>query len=208
MNLGIVDEVCTYKDIECLLFESDWFLFEKASPKDVEKIAKLLMEYIKGGEDKNFSYMSEYGYLKEDHLSNFINYNELNLRCTAMDERMMPGARFAGALIYFRYCYDHQEYMELPQLELVLMRPEEKDSDAYFKAINVMRELEREYMRDRHEKNGNDPLTSGAESAGTPPLGVPARALGTPRHHAGRGGRPSEFFKKWGAKLMLFKPEQ
>ena len=155
MNLAMVDEVCTYKDIEFLLLKSAWFLFEKASPKDVEIIAKLLMEYIKGGEDANFSYMTRYGFPTEDYPSNFINYNELNLRCTAMGERMLRGARFAGALIYFRYCYDHQKYMELTQLELVLLRPEEKDSDAYFKAINVMRELEREYMRDCHEKYGN-----------------------------------------------------
>ena len=155
MNLAIVDEVCTYKDIVCLLLRSAWFLFEKASPKDVEKIAKLLMVYIKGGEDENFSYMTRYGFPTVDYPSNFINCNELNLRRTAMGEHMMRGARFAAALIYFRYCYDHQKYIELTQLELILMRPEEKDSDAYFKAIIVMRELEREYMRDRHEKNGN-----------------------------------------------------
>lgn len=144
-----MDEVCSFKDIEFLLFRSDWFIWRKASPQDVETIAKLLMEYIKGGEDKDFSYITEDGAFKEDSISNFLSENELELRCIAMGDCMMRGVRFAAALMYFRYCYDHNAYMEFTQLELVLLRTDEKDSDAYLMMIiNIMAALEREYNKE------------------------------------------------------------
>jgi len=149
MNQVILDEVCSFKDIELLLLRSDWFIWQKASPQDVETIAKLLMEYIKGGEDKDFSYVTEDSLFKEDSISNFLSKNELELRCIAMGDCMMRGARFAASLMYFRYCYDHNAYMEFTQLELVLLRTEENDSDSYLKTIiNIMTALEREYNKE------------------------------------------------------------
>lgn len=147
MKLDKIDEVCSVKDIEFLLSYSDWYIWEKVSPKDMERIAKLLMEYIKGGEDKDFLYITEGGAVK-DSLSNFLNKNELNLRCIAMGDCIKRGVRFAASLIYFRYCYDHSDYMELTQLELMLLRTEEKDSEAFLKTIiNIMLDLEREYNK-------------------------------------------------------------
>ncbi|MGN0868289.1 MAG: hypothetical protein ACI4O9_02025 [Akkermansia sp.] len=148
MKLDIIDKACSVKDIEFLLSNSDWYIWEKVSSKDIERIAKLLMEYIKGGEDNDFSYITEDGAFKENSLSNYLSENELNIRCIAMSDCTKIGARFAASLMYFRYCYDHSTYMELTQLERVLLRTDEKDSDAFLKAIiNIMMDLEREYNK-------------------------------------------------------------
>lgn len=151
MKLDILKNKYSVKDIEILLLRSDWYRWEKACPIDVEpgeikKIAELIFGYINGSDDCVFCYTNGEGFLVEDSISNYLSTNELNIRCIAMGERMGAGPRFAASLMYFRYCYDHTEYMELTQLKHVLLRDGEHDSDAYIHdVINIMINLEQEY---------------------------------------------------------------
>ena len=137
------------KNIARLLFCSDWYLWGKISPPDVELIAQFLADYVTGEEDREFSYMAEDGE-NQDSVSNFISYYELNIRCIAMQSCMGKGEKLAAALIYFRYCYDHNEFMELTQLELVLsLTEEERDSGAFLKElVNTLLALEQKYNKE------------------------------------------------------------
>lgn len=109
-------DVQTMSDgVAWLLFRSDWYLLYAIPKQDVISTAELVAEYALGADDREFSYAAE-GCSNSDSLSDFLCRMELELRCLAMLPHAPQNAKIAAALMYFRYCYDHNEFMELRSL--------------------------------------------------------------------------------------------
>lgn len=109
-------DVQTMSDgVAWLLFRSDWYLLYAIPKQDVISTAELVAEYALGADDREFSYAAE-GCSNSDTLSDFLCRMELKLRCLAMLPHAPQNAKIAAALLYFRYCYDHNEFMELRSL--------------------------------------------------------------------------------------------
>jgi hypothetical protein len=74
-----------------------------------------MAEYAMGADDREFSYAAE-GRANSDSLSDLLSRMEQELRCDAMRTDAPVSAKVAAALLYFRYCYDHNEFMELSSI--------------------------------------------------------------------------------------------
>lgn len=114
-NPGSIDAQSLTAGIAWLLLRSDWYMLYAIPHQDVSATAALVAEYVLGADDCEFSYAAE-GCSNQDSLSNFISEHELDLRCRAALPDAPEHAKFAAALVYFRYCYDHNEFMELRYL--------------------------------------------------------------------------------------------
>lgn len=111
-----------------LLKRTDWYLWESVSPQDAEAVAEHLAEYVLGGEDDEFCYTGD-GREQRDSPSHFLSCHELDIRCPAMSYPMPPDLRKAAALLYFRYCFDHNEFMELSQQLRLATLPEQSEQE-------------------------------------------------------------------------------
>ena len=114
-NPGSIDAQSLTEGIAWLLLRSDWYMMYAVPQQDVSATAGLVAEYVLGADDCEFSYAAE-GRSNQDSLSNFISEQELELRCRAAQPDAPEIAKFAAALLYFRFCYDHNEFMELSSI--------------------------------------------------------------------------------------------
>lgn len=114
-DIGLVDAQAMKDGVAWLLFRSDWYLLHAIPKQDVILTAEFVTEYALGADDREFSYAAEGG-ANSDSLSDFLCRMELELRCMAMCPQAPENAKIAAALLYFRYCYDHNEFMELRSL--------------------------------------------------------------------------------------------
>ena len=131
------------RNIEHLLRRSDWYLWNKVAPADLERISGLLAAYVLGdADDCEFSYMSDDGVF-QDSLSNLIDKVGLEIRCAAMSQRVSQGQKVAAALLFFRKCYDSSDFMELTYLEQ--LKGEYAAADFLGAMIPLMLVLEKKY---------------------------------------------------------------
>lgn len=114
-NDVLIDAQNLAEGIAWLLSCSDWHLWYAVPKQEIIAIAGLVAEYVLGAEDRDIFYTAE-GCSNQNSLSNFISEQELELRCRAAQPDAPELAKFAAALIYFRYCYDHNEFWELRHL--------------------------------------------------------------------------------------------
>ena len=112
---GSVDEQRLTEGIAWLLMRSDWHGWYAIPEQEISVIAGLVAEYVQGADDRDICYTAE-GCANQDRLSNFLSEQELDLRCTAGRPEAPEHAKYAAALMYFRYCYDNNEFMELRYL--------------------------------------------------------------------------------------------
>lgn len=126
-NPCLINAQSLAEGIAWLLLRSDWCMLYAIPQQEVSATAALVAEYVLGADDCEFSYAAE-GYSNQDSLSNLISEHELDLRCRAALPDAPEHAKFAAALVYFRYCYDHNEFMELRYL--AELAPVGADDDA------------------------------------------------------------------------------
>ena len=112
---GLIDAPYLAEGIAWLLSGSDWHLWYAIPEQEITTVADLVAEYILGADDRDISYSAE-GSSNQNTLSNFISEHELDLRSSAARPDAPEHAKLAAALLYFRYCYDNNEFMELRYL--------------------------------------------------------------------------------------------
>ena len=139
-------EVELNKQIKYLLLNTDWRLLNKISLSDIEMISSLLTKYILGEtDDKIYSYSSN-GVITEHLISDFLAENELDIRSIAIINNVDINKKITACLLYFRYCYDNNEYMEWKITHNVLQPIRKKElENIILKLTRVMLFLENKY---------------------------------------------------------------
>ena len=139
-------EVELNKQIKYLLLNTDWCLLNKISLSDIEMISSLLTKYILGETDDKIYSCSSNGVITEHLISDFLAENELDIRSIAIINNVDINKKITACLLYFRYCYDNNEYMEWKITHNVLQPIRKKElENIILKLTRVMLFLENKY---------------------------------------------------------------
>lgn len=134
------------ESIAWLLFRSDWYKMYAIPEQDVITTAARVAVYALGADDGEFSYAAE-GRANQDYLSDFLSREELELRCMAMCSSASLKEKIAAAILYFRYCYDHNEFVELRSLAQLAPSAEDEAPELFLQQLcPIFLALEKRYQ--------------------------------------------------------------
>lgn len=144
--LSMIDEHELAESIAWLLFRSDWYKMYAIPEQDVITTAARVAGYALGADDGEFSYAAE-GRANRDYLSDFLSREELELRCMAMCPSASLKEKIAAAILYFRYCYDHNEFVELRSLAQLAPSAEDESVELFLQQLcPIFLALEKRYQ--------------------------------------------------------------